>query len=132
MASCSIHLSIVEEQSCVNTLLSTDCTELKMGFLLCFPASLHREEVLTSVGGSHSFEEWLRMKRKEESDTENERETDRRESVEVEMKEKTPEAWIEEYWTELCRSASPSSQQRLQNAINVLPSLNRIKQVKVI
>ncbi len=122
----------MEEQSCVNTLLSTDCTELKMGYLLCFPTSLRREEVLTSVGGSHSFEEWLTKKQEEENDTEEEREIDTKETVEIEMKEKTPETWIEECWTELCKSASPSSQQRLQNAINALPSLNHIEQVRVI
>lgn len=58
-------MSLVEEQSCVNILLESSCKELKMGFLVCFPASRYREEILKAVGGNSELEAWMKMKQKE-------------------------------------------------------------------
>ena len=112
-------------------LLNSDCTELKMGFLLCFPASNHYNEVLTSVGGSERYEAWLRRKREEEIHMEEKRENDEREIEDVDTMKKQPEVWVEECLMEMCRNPSDSSKQRLQHAITSLSSLNQIEQVGI-
>ena len=58
LANCHIHLNLEKEQLCVNALQSSQHAELIFAFILCFPQSSHRGDLLKIAGGELAFQKW--------------------------------------------------------------------------